>query len=104
MIAAGFICTDGVLLASDTLYSNTGMGQKFGPKFWIINHGDLCVAFGGAGTEAGLLRARDEYIEPPLLDVANQGARYYRRGAKESQRQVTRRARVENQRTSSDTT
>lgn len=59
-IAAGFVCTDGVLLASDTLYSATGMGNKYGPKFWILEHGDVLVAFGGAGAEAGLLRTRDE--------------------------------------------
>jgi len=59
-IAAGFVCSDGVLLASDTLYSSTGMGLKYGPKFWILNHGDVLVAFGGAGSEAGLLRTRDE--------------------------------------------
>jgi len=59
-IAAGFICSDGVLLASDTLYSNTGMGLKYGPKFWVLDHGDVLVVFGGAGMEAAMLRTRDE--------------------------------------------
>lgn len=59
-IAAGFVCSDGVLLASDTLYSNTGMGLKYGRKFWILDHGDVLVAFGGSGMEAALLRTRDE--------------------------------------------
>jgi len=59
-IAAGFVCSDGILLASDTLYSQTGMGKKYGPKFWILDHGDVCVVFGGAGTASGLLRTRDE--------------------------------------------
>jgi hypothetical protein len=59
-IAAGFKCSDGVLLASDTLYSNTGTGLRYGPKLWILDHGDVLVVFGGAGPEARLLRLRDE--------------------------------------------
>jgi len=59
-IAAGFVCTDGILLASDTLYSGTGMGRKYGSMFWALEHEDVLVVFGGAGTEGGLLRTRDE--------------------------------------------
>ena len=59
-IAAGFVCPDGILLASDTQYSNTGMGLRAGPKLWILDHGDILVVFGGAGSEARLLRTRDE--------------------------------------------
>jgi hypothetical protein len=57
-IAAGFVCSDGILLASDTLYS--GAVNTFGQKFWILDHGDCCVVFGGAGTQRGLRRTRDE--------------------------------------------
>lgn len=57
-IAAGFICSDGLLFASDTLYS--GQVNRYGRKFWTFDHGDVCVVFGGAGTERGLLRTRDE--------------------------------------------
>jgi hypothetical protein len=59
-IAAGFVCSDGILLASDTLYSNTGMGLRHGRKFWVLEHGDVVVVFGGAGMEAAMLRTRDE--------------------------------------------
>ena len=59
-IAAGFVCSDGILLASDTLYSGTGQGNKYGRKSWVLDRGDVLVCFGGAGTEGGLLRTRDE--------------------------------------------
>lgn len=58
-IAAGFICSDGVLLASDTLYS--GAVNRYGRKFWTLENPD--VVFGGSGTERGLLRTRDEIRE-----------------------------------------
>jgi hypothetical protein len=58
-IAAGFICSDGILLASDTLYSGSGV-YKFGQKFWVMDRGDITVVFGGAGTGAGLTRAHAE--------------------------------------------
>jgi hypothetical protein len=57
-IAAGFLCSDGILLASDTLYS--AQQNQYGPKFWVIGPGDPVVVFGGAGTVAALTRARDE--------------------------------------------
>jgi len=58
-IAAGFVCSDGVLLASDTLYSGTARLQ-YGPKFWRIDWGEVVLVFGGAGPVAALRRARDE--------------------------------------------
>jgi 20S proteasome alpha/beta subunit len=57
-IAAGFVCTDGILLASDTLYSSEA--RRYGRKLWILDHGDVLVVFGGAGLGAGLRRTRDE--------------------------------------------
>jgi hypothetical protein len=61
-IAAGFVCTDGLLFASDTLYS--GEENRYGEKFWqVLLERDVCVVFGGAGTEAGLKRTRDELQE-----------------------------------------
>lgn len=56
-IAAGFVCSDGILLASDTLYSGAG---KHGRKFWELGYGNVSVVFGGAGLEVGLRRMRDE--------------------------------------------
>lgn len=61
-IAAGFVCSDGLLFASDTLYS--GQEDRFGRKFWpVLTENDTVVIFGGAGTEAGLKRTRDEVGE-----------------------------------------
>ncbi len=59
-IAAGFKCSDGILLASDTLYS--GAHQRlYGRKLWILHADDPVVAFGGAAQSvAALTRARDE--------------------------------------------
>jgi hypothetical protein len=65
-IAAAFVCSDGILLASDTLYS-AGTAKKYGRKFWAIERGDILVVFGGAGNEAALRRTRDE-IEAHLSD------------------------------------
>lgn len=58
-IAAGFVCSDGLLFASDTLYSGS-LKRRYGPKFWHIKWGDTDLIFGGAGPVAGLFRARDE--------------------------------------------
>ena len=58
-IAVGFRCTDGILLASDTLYSGTVQNDN-GPKFWVLRDDDPLVVFGGAGTVGALTRARDE--------------------------------------------
>jgi hypothetical protein len=59
-IAAGFVCSDGLLFASDTLYS--GLENRDGQKFWLIEGWgeEARLIFGGAGTEAGLKRTRDE--------------------------------------------
>jgi hypothetical protein len=57
-IAAGFVCSDGVLLASDTQY--TGVEIRHGRKFWTLSVGDALVIVGGAGTEAALKRIREE--------------------------------------------
>jgi hypothetical protein len=57
-IAAGFVCTDGLLLATDTLY--TGINQRFGRKLWSMPIGDAIVAVGGSGPEGALLRIKDE--------------------------------------------
>jgi hypothetical protein len=57
-IAAGFRCADGVLLASDTLYSSDR--HQFGPKLWVLREDDPTIVFGGSGIVGTLLRARDE--------------------------------------------
>lgn len=56
-IAAGFVCSDGLIFASDTLYA--GAKRKYDQKFWIIDKRDVAVVFGGAGTAPGLKRTRD---------------------------------------------
>jgi hypothetical protein len=75
-IAAGFVCHEGVLLASDTLYA--GQNKRYGRKLWPIPIGnDGCVGFGGAGTQAGLERVRYEVesnvspgmSEPEVIEV-----------------------------------
>ena len=38
-IAAGFVCNEGVLLASDTLY--TGINKRHGQKMWSFSTGVL---------------------------------------------------------------
>lgn len=57
-IAAGFNCLDGVLLASDTLYSS--VQRTYGKKLWIVQKDDPAVVFGGAGSVGALTRARRE--------------------------------------------
>lgn len=59
-IVAGFKCSDGILLASDTLYSGAVQNQH-GPKLWVLHDNDPVVVFGGAARSvAALTRARDE--------------------------------------------
>jgi hypothetical protein len=58
-IAVGFKCSDGILLASDTMYSGV-VQNTFGPKFWVVRKRDPAVVFGGAGTVGPLTRARRE--------------------------------------------
>lgn len=54
-IAAGFIGTDGILLATDTLYSG-GQQRKFGPKMWVIQTADPVVVLAVSGYEATIDR------------------------------------------------
>lgn len=60
-IAAGFVCSDGLIFASDTLYA--GVKREYGRKFWIIDRSDVVVVFGGAGTAPGLKRTRDLLLQ-----------------------------------------
>jgi hypothetical protein len=57
-VAAGFVCNEGVLLATDTLYA--GVNKRYGQKSWLFDHGDVVVGFAGAGMQAGLERTRYE--------------------------------------------
>lgn len=70
-IAAGFVCTDGLLLASDTLF--TGVTKRFGRKLWANPFGsDGVVSVGGSATEAALLRIKDEIftdVRPDLTEA-----------------------------------
>lgn len=60
-IAAGFICHEGVLLASDTLYA--GINKRYGRKLWTVKAGNNLVCFGGAGLQGGLERTQDEIAQ-----------------------------------------
>jgi hypothetical protein len=51
-IAAGFVCSDGLLFASDTLYS--GEERVSGDKFWTFSTDHVALVYGGAGTSTGL--------------------------------------------------
>ncbi|HXT70959.1 MAG TPA: hypothetical protein VN700_14455 [Vicinamibacterales bacterium] len=53
------MCADGILLASDTLYSGA-IQSSYGPKLWVLQDADPIVVFGGAGTVGAITRARDE--------------------------------------------
>ena len=57
-IAAGFVCSDGLLFASDTLYSGTH--HQFGRKLWTFQTDTVQIVCGGAGTKSGLQRTIDE--------------------------------------------
>lgn len=72
-IAAGFQCSDGLLLCSDTLLSGTTQNRQ-GEKLWVLQDKDPVVVFGGASENAGaLLRARDEIRRKlkPKLSLIN---------------------------------
>jgi 20S proteasome alpha/beta subunit len=62
-IAAGFNCIDGILLASDTLYS--GVNKQHARKIWTVfgETGPTTVAIAGAGGAVLIGRARDEISE-----------------------------------------
>src|ERR1051326_3018385 len=50
-IAAGFICRDGIVFATDTQYSVGGLLKTDGPKlFNVAERSDLSVVIAGAGT------------------------------------------------------
>jgi hypothetical protein len=57
-IVAGFKCNNGLVLASDTLYS--AVNNTYGDKLWVLQSQEPAVVFGGAGTVGPLTRARDE--------------------------------------------
>jgi 20S proteasome alpha/beta subunit len=57
-IAAGFVCSDGLVLAADTLY--TGENKRQGAKLWLIPHKDVWVTLAGAGSAVLIRRMRDE--------------------------------------------
>jgi hypothetical protein len=58
-IAVGFKCYDGILLATDTMYSG-GPNNSDGEKMWVLSANDPAVVFAGSGTVGPLTRARDE--------------------------------------------
>jgi len=61
-IAAGFRCTDGIVLASDTLY--TGVNKRYDRKLWDLpptNGADVII--GGSGNAVLIRRARDDVTE-----------------------------------------
>ena len=46
-IAAGFLCSDGFVLAADTLHS--GINKRYAAKIWKAERGDVLVAVAGSG-------------------------------------------------------
>jgi len=72
-IAAGFKCSDGILVASDTLYSGA-VQQTYGSKLWLLHEDNPVVVFGGAARSiAALTRARDEIrrkLKPAMSIIA----------------------------------
>jgi hypothetical protein len=70
-IAAGSVCTDGLVLASDTLF--TGVNKHFGKTLWFFRRDDAVLAFGGSGSEDALLRMKDEIgsrVDPTATETA----------------------------------
>ena len=57
-IAAGFVCSDGLLFASDTLYS--GNNLQSGDKIWTFETDTVQTVCAGAGTKSGLQRTAAE--------------------------------------------
>lgn len=58
-IAAGFQCTDGILLAADTLYS--GVNKRYDRKVWMLPTAhDVAVVIAGAGEGVLIRRVRDD--------------------------------------------
>jgi 20S proteasome alpha/beta subunit len=60
-IAAGFLCSDGIVLASDTLHS--GINKRYAAKMWIKKRGDTLLAVAGSGTTVLLNRAKEDILE-----------------------------------------
>jgi hypothetical protein len=75
-IAAGLLCSDGIILCSDT--EHTGTTKQIGPKVWITTAPETddgcCVAIAGSG-ETLLLRAiRDRFKEAVRVDMTRHEA------------------------------
>lgn len=61
-IAAGFNCRDGIVLASDTLYS--GVNKRYDRKLWALpTKNGATIALAGSGNAVLIRRARDEIGE-----------------------------------------
>jgi 20S proteasome alpha/beta subunit len=76
-IAAGFLCSDGIVLAADRLY--TGISKRFGKKVWWFQAGDTTVAIAVAGIatyirhvkEAMRNTVRDRMTVEEIIQKAN---------------------------------
>jgi 20S proteasome alpha/beta subunit len=60
-IAAGFLCSDGFVLAADTLYSGTN--KRYAAKIWTLQRGDVAIAVAGAGVAVLLARLKDDIYD-----------------------------------------
>src|SRR5688572_2006464 len=67
-IAAGFICSDGVVLAADSQY--TGVNRRDAAKIWHFGDTNV-VAMAGAG-DATLIRRAKYEIERQLTDAMSE--------------------------------
>jgi 20S proteasome alpha/beta subunit len=66
-IAVGFLCADGIVLGTDTLFS--GINKRFSAKIWPIHLGDTYVAFAAAGVAMSIGRIFQELkarLQPPM--------------------------------------
>ena len=57
-IAAGFLCSDGFVLAADTQHS--GVNKRYAPKIWMARKGDVLIAMAGSGLSVALSRAEED--------------------------------------------
>lgn len=70
-IAAGFVCSDGLVLAADTQF--TGIHKRHGSKLWWFRCGQSVVAIAGAGI-ATYMRHAKEQIRHQLKDGMSDNA------------------------------
>jgi hypothetical protein len=59
-IAAGFVCTDGIVICADTEYANS-IAKEYRSKIWRSRHGDCVIA--AAGDEVLMKESAETLLE-----------------------------------------